>query len=541
MFYNLLSRRALIKLLWILRGHRRLSESNTLHRINTLKLELSLTPCIKGGKYSKFVFGKNFVKEELIIRQYILARIEAAIFSREILFSVGKSNSEMKYPLPYEWRKIVIKHGFRINNFNNGLRWNVFVILKFGSSFFSFLTKICSDLVSLFKINNLSEGRYVFFDTLSQRNFPSTSSKNSINNIFTWYLNWPGRTPTFNFLCHDVKGINKVIVENIPVIPISSVFPPISKISGLVVFLLWSLRVVSISLFDLIRGNWWHALLFGESYKSKIFTIVDHKLIAKDYLFHNSSWIYRPLWTYEAEKRGSRILFYFYSTNVEGFKQSIGYPPAYFGWKTSTWSNVLVWDKEQQDFVKRSLDMKVNTLIVGSIWFESGIEEIPVLPSNTIAVFDVQPVRDAFYNTLGISFDYYVPENCNQFLMDIYEVLTKNNLTLVLKRKRNIGKLIHYKYQNLLKELENKPNFVSLDPDLRAQQIIENCKAVISMPFTATALIAKEMGKSTIYYDPCGLIQRDDRGAHGIKIIRGKKELDDWLHNLMEEPVMDLN
>jgi len=101
--------------------------------------------------------------------------------------------------------------------------------------------------------------------------------------------------------------------------------------------------------------------------------------------------------------------------------------------------------------------------------------------------------------------------------------------------------IIHYQYQNLLKQLGKKTNFISLDPDLRAQQIIENCKAVISMPFTAPALIAQQMGKPTIYYDPCGLIQKNDRGAHGIKIISGKKELEDWFLGVIEEPLCALN
>lgn len=37
--------------------------------------------------------------------------------------------------------------------------------------------------------------------------------------------------------------------------------------------------------------------------------------LAKKYYFNQSSHIYRPLWTYEAEKKGSEIIFYFYSTN----------------------------------------------------------------------------------------------------------------------------------------------------------------------------------------------------------------------------------
>jgi polysaccharide biosynthesis PFTS motif protein len=528
-----LKRSAWKRLLYVLRGHRHLKEINSIGRIIALKNDLASTPCIKNGSYSKWIYGYELERAELITRQFLLARIESDGFAKNILYSVGNAGSSITYPLPSEWRKVVNSHGFNVNKYSGILYWNAFVILKFVSAILSFALKIFGDLKQLIRKDNPLKGRYVYFDTLTRRNFPLTSSKGPIHNILTWYLQWSDKSPNFDSLCHDVKGINKVEIENIPVIPIPSALPFLTKMRGLLSLVLWGFIMILFSLIDLIRGHWWHALLFGESYKAKVFKIADHDELAKDYLFHNSGWIYRPLWTYEVERRGSRILFYFYSTNVEGFKQVGGYSPAYFGWATSTWENFLVWDHYQQDFVNRSLQRKVNTNVVGPIWFESGVEEIPNFSQDYIAVFDVQPVRDAFYNTLGIPFDYYIPTNCNQFLSDILDL---SNTTLVLKRKRNIGKLIHYRYRNLLSELEKHPNFISLDPDTAAHQIVENCKAVISMPFTATALIAERMGKPSIYYDPSGLIQKDDRGAHGIKIVSGPKELEVWLEGLSKEP-----
>ena len=55
------------------------------------------------------------------------------------------------------------------------------------------------------------------------------------------------------------------------------------------------------------------------------------------------------------------------------------------------------------------------------------------------------------------------------------------------------------------------------------------------MPFTSTALIAKEMGKPTAYYDPLGLLQKDDRAAHGIDILSGMDELEGWLSVVLEK------
>lgn len=535
MIKKVFKRRVWMRQLRVLKGHRQLKELNAIGRINALKQDLASTPCIKNGTFSKSIFGSEIEQAELITRQFLLARIESTFFAKYILYSVGNSDSAISYPLPLQWRKVVIRHGFKVSEFNSIIRWNVFVMLKFVSTIHSFVLKIFGDLKQLIRKDNPLKGRYVYFDTLSRRNFPLTSSRGPMQNIFTWYLRWSGKTPSFDYLCHDVKGISIDVLENIPVIPIPSALPFLTKMRGSLSLVLWGFKMILFSSMDLIRGHWWHALLFGESFKAKVINIADHDDLAKDYLFHNSGWIYRPLWTYEAERRGSRILFYFYSTNVEGFKQVGGYPNISVGWNSSTWNNFLVWNSEQQDFVIRSIVRKVKTCVVGPIWFESGVEDLPVMPSSYIAVFDVQPFRDAFYKSFGIPFDYYVPENCNQFLEDIYELLSEKDITLVLKRKRSIGKLSHYKYRNVLEHLEKKPNFISLAVDVRAQQIIENCKAVISMPFTSTALIAKQMGKPSVYYDPNSLIQKDDRGAHGIIVLSNKKELEDWLIELINQ------
>lgn len=541
MIKKFLNRRARFRLYTILRGHRKLKEINELERINNLKQALASTPCIKIHNYSKLIFGTEIEQAELIIRQYLLAHIEGKYLTKDILYSIGNSGSPITYPLPFEWRKVVNSHGFKINRYLGIIHWNVFVILKFVSGVLSFTLKIFRDLIQIIKKDNPLKGRYVYFDTLSRHNFPLTSSRGSMQNIFTWYLQWSGKTPNFDSLCHDVKGINNGVVENMPVIPISSPLPFLTKMRGLLGLFMWGLVTIFTSLVDLIRGHWWHALFFSESYKSKVFSIAEYDELAKDYLFHNSGWIYRPLWTYEAEKRGSRIIFYFYSTNCEGFKNSEGYTLPYFGWKTATWNPILVWDCGQQDFINRSLDKKVTTYVVGPIWFESGLEYLPELPPNSIAVFDVQPVRDSIYNTFGVHIDYYIPLNCNQFLLDIYEVLSKNDSNMILKRKRNVRGFIHFFYWNLINQLIKKNNFMSLDPDIRAEQLIENCQAVISMPFTSTAIIARELGKPSIYYFPNDLVQKDDRAAHGIPIIIGQIELELWLNKVMKEPIMDLN
>ena len=98
-----------------------------------------------------------------------------------------------------------------------------------------------------------------------------------------------------------------------------------------------------------------------------------------------------------SRKKGSRVIFYFYSTNVESFKTKSGYPIDSNLWHLTSWSNYLVWDKYNKDFVKREISTKVNTIETGPIWFTDTSLPLPNIPSRSIAVFDVMPIRNIEY------------------------------------------------------------------------------------------------------------------------------------------------
>ncbi|MDP3086736.1 MAG: polysaccharide biosynthesis PFTS motif protein [Methylotenera sp.] len=103
---------------------------------------------------------------------------------------------------------------------------------------------------------------------------------------------------------------------------------------------------------------------------------------------------------------------------------------------------------------------------------------------------------------------------------------TQRHYVLILwKRKRNIGSIAHTFYRHLADQLANNRHVVLVDPEISAIRVIESCVAVISMPFTSTAIIAREMGKPSVYYDSSGLLQKDDRAAHGIPILSTSDEL----------------
>ena len=59
------------------------------------------------------------------------------------------------------------------------------------------------------------------------------------------------------------------------------------------------------------------------------------------------------------------------------------------------------------------------------------------------------------------------------------------------------------------------------------------------MPFTSTALVARELSKPSYYYDPCGIIQKGAHAAHGIPVISGFGELQEIL--AMESAKCDID
>lgn len=281
-------------------------------------------------------------------------------------------------------------------------------------------------------------------------------------------------------------------------------------------------------------GRWWYSMMLGETTKATHIRVQDPALLARDYLFHNSNWIYRPLWTYEAERQGARILFYFYSTNIEQFKQSGVYPAPLYGWQTMTWSKYLVWDDYQETFLRRAVGDAAEVSVVGSISFHSGVPAPSDLPARSIAVFDVQPMRDAVYQPLGIDIEYYVPRNANKFLTDIQEATRMAERFMVFKRKRDVGTRVHPSYERTTHWLSGASNYLEIDSDTSASALIEKCQAVISTPFTSTALIGRELGKPSIYYDPSGICEKDDRAAHGIPILSTPAMLQAWLFELRD-------
>lgn len=512
-----------------MRGYRALKRSGHLDRITLVKQALTGQPLgLTKKHFSPVVMGAGAASGEIAVRQYLLIRIGYVNLNQALLMALGKARGRVVFPMPKEWRSVLTQHGFEVAHIRSALLWQFYVcaLLLYGVAK---IGKIAIAGIGSRKCAEANPKSYVYFAALGPGNLPQKTNNSQSHDVVSWYLQWPGRKPDIEAVRHSVANSSPGTVNGIAVLPQCGPLPTLTGWGATGNYVVWGLFATLIAALDCLRGCWWHALLLNQAALAAQARNLPAASLAREYLFHNSGWIYRPLWTYEAERHGAAITFYFYSTNCEAFKKPDVYPPIFFGYEAMNWPHYLVWDEYQADFIRRAVGGQANITVVGPIWFQSSALEMPQFDKPGIAIFDVTPHRWSIYTILGMDGEFYTPAVTNPFLEHVSAATKRHGVLMLWKRKRNIGRNAHPHYRRLANRLAEQSHVVLIEPDISAIRVIESSVAVVSMPFTSTALIAREMGKPSIYYDPSGLLQHDDRAAHGIPILSGVDELEAWL------------
>ena len=472
----------------------------------------------------KNIFTKNFdIDFEIIIKQFFLRKLTGYIFNKVILKSLGSNNSLIIYPMPYAWLQILKKNKLNISITGSTICWYLLCIFYFIKGFLYFIKTFLIGIINIKFTNNKLED-YVYFYKLSKNNLPINGKKKF--DIINWYIRWKKNNPKqiqLNYIKHDAN-VKDFKFENYKLINSNQIIDHRFSVIGILNYIIKFLNLLIFIVFNLIIGKIYYLFFFQELVKLINLQSKNSNFIAKEYYFHSSDWIYKPLWTYQAEKIGSKVYFYFYSANYEK------YQAVYKNyWPVVTWKNFLIWDRYQKDYFE-SLVLKtdINYHIVDPIYF-SDVDESVNIPEDSIGIFTDQPQRSSIYSFLALPDDYLTPNTYINFINDVDGILKKYNLNTVHKIKRNIGNSAHPKYINFIKKFSIDNDFIEINPDISAFKIIQKCKAVISSPFTSTSLIARYYNVPTVYYDPTGTIKKYEKAAHGIKVIYDIKELEDWL------------
>lgn len=512
---------------YILRGYNKLKEDGNIDLLSKIGEDISKTILtIPSNKFSHFYFKSAINEAEIKIRQKLLVTLVNKKLNQEILISIAK-NKNLIYPLPIQVLKIIKNYGIKVSFPLCYFYFYLFIIKTYLLTILNQFKVIRSLVLKEMKFD---KKKYVQFVDLDYKSLPKNSTDKDSYNIINWYIKNKIKDSHLRTIKHNVNENKNLIIDGVEIINYSSFFPEMGR-NNKINYLLWILLSFFRNLYELLIFRWWHILIYDETSILMRLFYSRKEFLAEEYLFSNSYYLNRPLWTYEAKRYGSKITLFFYSTNCVNFENEIGKSINVIGYNSINWPNYLVWDNYQYDFVRKVTLGESNIDIVGPIWLQSYFSISEIKRLKTIAIFDVTPVRDIIFSSLGSPIDYYRSTNNIKFLNDIAEIGTKYGFKILFKQKRQIGIHSELKYRNFIIKFLKRDNVELINSDVSAIELIKVSDMSLSMPFTSTSVIAKEYGYKTAFYDSTGTLRKNDKAAHGIKVISDISELENWVCN----------
>ena len=517
------------------RGYYFLNKKNNLSLVPKINKILSNTEFKKYKNYSNyFFFGKAKIDIELSLRQYLMTILVNYNFNKFLLASIGRGDRKINYPLPKLWRDELLKNNFKTNDVSHRFIWTLFLfkILMYG--LLNNFKRLLVSIIGLFynSSNNTKGG--IYFDRLTTNNLPSKNKKKGKHNIVDWYHN--------NI---SIKSKKNIYYHNVPNTPNFKIGNSILKMTrdntelpndllSILNFFIWFILAFFQSLIKYLNGNFIHMFFYEQASMAFLARNQKKHQIHEKYLLPQQYGWFKPLWTYQVERKGSKVYLYFYGVNpsVPRFKNHSGIN--YLNWELSNWKNYYVWNVDMKNFLKKRNPLNNSNIeVVGPVYYGSDNTNYVPYNGKTIALFDIEPKRSFFYNILGIENEYYNFKIAKDFIDDILKLANEYGYTVLHKRKRKIGNwyrnLAYTKYISRLKE---RKNYVSVDPNVSAYSVIEDCTLTVSMPFTSPSVYARYIGKPTIFYDCTKKILKDSENAHKVKLVSGENELRTFFSNL---------
>ena len=486
---------------------------NELNRNLTIKKSINNQPNLifKFLKINKNIF-------EIALRQKILKFYSPPYGSLFYYLSISK-HIPLLLPLPSGWFRLIEKNQI-------GLKFNFFV--SFVTNFLISLVIHISVLKILFlflfcRKNKNSNYSYIFDPEINSINNTTYKTEKLTN----WILK------NFNDsgdLAHPYQNVAEYFFDSKKIKPISKNMYLMfdlnffSKIKILYYFIILNI----FSFLYLLLGKWHFSFMLPDLFLNIITKHAKKNNLANYYFFSYGSFIYRPLWTYQAEKLGSKIICYNYSVNFRFHLYKNEYPPQEIGFEALSWPKVLTWSDQYINYHKKFF--RINPFVKTSYIMNTDTEESLFFPKKYILIFDIAPVRKLFSQLIFPLPDYLNGRNAVKFLMDILDICEENKLNVLWKPKRQHRSFVDKSYHFFTNEIIQKYKCLTIINPLHSPyKLCQKATAVISTPFTSTAYIGKLCNTPSIYYDSSGILSKKDNGSHGMPLIKDKESLKNWL------------
>jgi len=460
------------------------------------------------SKFLKKILNNANINFSISFNQLIFEKL----FSRFRLYRLYNLNKKIIFPIPTELINR-IKQDHEINIFFSKLFFYTYCFVFSLKSIIFFLKYFLVQIFLYKKDRSVDIYNKIFFCNVIEAN---VSNNIDDDTFVSWYIKKTKQRKKNIFLVNSKLNKKKLdFLKESSILPnIGFGFELINLFTKFFILYLYNFK-------EFLFGRPIFLLATEELLKALIFSVVKKRAICNEYVFLNRTYIYRPLWTYIAEERKSKIILAFFSTNQGIYIKGNS-------WTNISWPRFYVWDDIQIKFLKEYNRIEADYFkfdYIPSI-DDNHKDQIPVAD---LCVFDDPPLSSIHDALFGQTDPIYNFRNCNKFLDDIVDIASSLNLTVNFKLKRNY-KSIHSGYLKKIDKIKYS-KFSFINPNISPKRLIEKSKITISFPFSTTALIAKNFGQENIYYSPLEIDNIYKICTRRIEIIANKSKLKEFIIN----------
>ena len=419
------------------------------------------------------------------------------------------TNKEFNYPLPLRWQKHFSRHGIEINHKSSYLKFHLYYVKKLVRRYYKAVVLIISRPNKNLQIQ--SHATLIYLQTKD-----SDLGLTSIDEFN--FINWVRRNHLFK--SRITNGITEVSKKDLINFALFKTLVSIAKLT-------------KVSPIEFTKTLFRAPNLILEYINLNVTEIQKVSLLI---IPSSQSWI-KSTWHLRFEELGTEVVYVNLSDSSEPSETfDAEFPVNWYG--LSQWKNILVCSKNQKRiFESTKLNTKTFSIHVSGVpdwqdtkskWIDKNI--------TYFSVFDFEPHKNYYGFSCNNDSGYSNINNTLKFIENISDISQELEFYCVYKSKRQIS--ISKRFSEYTEALnyysKNNKYFMLSDESIAPRRIIRTAKACVQMPFSSTGLIAAELNIPSCFYDPVGLINSDDSGANGIKIVNNSKTLLDWLNKQIQ-------
>ena len=467
---------------------------------------------------------------EFVIRQKCSEVISQDGMLNRALLNAFAANRRVAAPLPKAWRRVLSDQGFDVAERRSALLWGLQAVRRIAVSIakYGLHLLLAADPRQTRRVT--PDIRVAYLHTIGAENLPIGLADLPPTDVVSWFEDHTDLLNGFGAVASRVwvnasrtRGGRRLISGMGPLVPPSDV-------ASAVHFVGTGLKHLARALVMTLRGRWALALVAPDLVELALLRATRGQGQPSLHLFNTSGVAKRPLWTLVCAEFGIRTICYHYSTNSEPIKLVRGPEgrPLADGWHLAWWDEQLAWDQRQKDFLRETAGRPGRTQITGPISFVATTSRLPERCKGSIAVFDVTPLS-AHRQALWSSGAYYTQGLVEHFVLGVVEAAQELGVAVTWKTKRD-GKDAHDAAYIPFRERVGELRGVNIvPPTVSAEQLIAASLAVVSLPFTSTALIARASGRPSAFFDPSGTVFQEHPARRDLPLIDSAAALHAWL------------